>query len=334
MWLLVGLALLWSLMPVRAWGISTSAAAAVLMDADTGQVLYDLNGGRRMLIASTTKIMTALVALERASLTDVITVKQKHMTEGSSMYLKPGERVTVEELLYGLLLCSGNDAAEALADGCGGTASFVRRMNGLAGELGVDEHRAVLSKQVHEDNIRHVTAEDCGKGLFRDRDYTSVDAMVTDTPDIPLVVFSADCGIILLHDPVHGAVGAAHAGWRGAACGIAYKTVLRMQELFGTDPGNLRAAIGAAIGPCCFETDADVPQALEAALGAEAEPYITRRGPKWHVDLKGVNARWLEKAGVRHIDVSPDCTACHPELYWSHRRMGQARGAQIAMICL
>ena len=138
----------------------------------------------------------------------------------------------------------------------------------------------------------------------------------------------------MLHDPVHGAVGAAHAGWRGAACGIAYKTVLRMQELFGTDPGNLRAAIGAAIGPCCFETDADVPQALEAALGAEAESYITRRGPKWHVDLKGVNARWLEKAGVRQIDVSPDCTACHPELYWSHRRMGQARGAQIAMICL
>jgi len=107
-----------------------------------------------------------------------------------------------------------------------------------------------------------------------------------------------------------------------------------MQELFGTDPGDLRAAIGAAIGLCCFETDADVPQALEAALGAEAEPYITRRGPKWHVDLKGVNARWLEKAGVRQIDVSPDCTACHPELYWSHRRMGQARGAQIAMICL
>ena len=71
--------------------------------------------------------------------------------------------------------------------------------------LGVDEHRAVLSKQVHENNVRHVTAEDCGKGLFRDRDYTSVDAMVTDTPGIPLVVFSADCGIILLHDPVHEA---------------------------------------------------------------------------------------------------------------------------------
>ncbi len=139
MWLLVGLALWWCLTPVRAWGVSTSASAAVLMDADTGQVLYDHNGSRRMLIASTTKIMTALVVLERASPGEEVTVRQEHMTEGSSMYLKPGERVTVEELLYGLLLCSGNDAAAALADHCGGTASFVRRMNDLARELGMED---------------------------------------------------------------------------------------------------------------------------------------------------------------------------------------------------
>lgn len=136
-WLLVGLALWWCLTPVRVWGVSTSASAAVLMDADTGQVLFDHNGGRRMLIASTTKIMTALVALERASPTDVITVKQEHMTEGSSMYLKPGERVTVEELLYGLLLCSGNDAALALTECAGGLVPFVALMNEKAAALGM-----------------------------------------------------------------------------------------------------------------------------------------------------------------------------------------------------
>ena len=142
-WLLVGLALLWSLMPVRVWGVSTSASAAVLMDADTGQVLFDHNGGQRMLIASTTKIMTALVALERASPTDVITVKQEHMTEGSSMYLKPGERVTVEELLYGLLLCSGNDAALAVTECAGGLEPFVALMNEKAAALGMaDTHFA------------------------------------------------------------------------------------------------------------------------------------------------------------------------------------------------
>ena len=142
-WLLVGLALWWCLTPVRVWGVSTSASAAVLMDADTGQVLFDHNGGRRMLIASTTKIMTALVALERASPTDVITVKQEHMTEGSSMYLKPGERVTVEELLYGLLLCSGNDAALAVTECAGGLEPFVALMNEKAAALGMaDTHFA------------------------------------------------------------------------------------------------------------------------------------------------------------------------------------------------
>ena len=113
----------------------------------------------------------------------------------------------------------------------------------------------------------------------------------------------------------------------------AVKSLIGKEPFKGIYPDEC-AAIGAAIGPCCFETDADVPRALRDALGREAEPYITRRGQKWHVDLKGVNARWLEKAGVTQIDVCPDCTACRPDLYWSHRRMGQARGAQIAMICL
>ena len=204
----------------------------------------------------------------------------------------------------------------------------------LCAALDMDVRRAVLSRQVHRDDVRIVTAADAGKGLWTPQDYDSADALVTDVPGLPLVVFSADCNVILLHDPVRRVVGAAHAGWRGAAAGIVYKTVRRMQETFGTDPRDLRAAIGAAIGPCCFETDADVPRALRDALGRAAEPYITRRGQKWHVDLKGVNARWLEKAGVTQIDVCPDCTACRPDLYWSHRRMGQARGAQIAMICL
>ena len=200
--------------------------------------------------------------------------------------------------------------------------------------LGVDEHRAVLSKQVHEDNIRHVTAEDCGKGLFRDRDYTSVDAMVTDTPGIPLVVFSADCGTILLYDPVQEAIGAVHAGWRGVASGLAAKTVRRMQEAFGTEPGDLLAATGPSIGACCFETDDDVPEAMRRVLGAAAEPYMVRRGEKWHIDLKGINALWLRQAGVQHIDVCPDCTGCHPERWWSHRKMGDRRGAQAAVIAL
>ena len=73
-----------------------------------------------------------------------------------------------------------------------------------------------------------------------------------------------------------------------------------------------------------------------SALGAEAEPYLERRGPKWHVDLAGLNRRWLLRAGLlpEHIDVCGLCTACRPDLFWSHRKMGEARGAQTAVICL
>ena len=200
--------------------------------------------------------------------------------------------------------------------------------------LGLDARRAVLSKQVHEDVVRHVTAEDAGKGLWRDRDYTSVDGMVTDVVGLPLVVFSADCNVILLHDPVRGAIGACHAGWRGTALGIARKTALEMMRLFGCNPSDIRAAIGPSIGQCCFETDDDVPAALRAALGQEADPYMEQRGVKTHIDLKGVNALWLRKAGVETVDICHDCTACRGDLYWSHRKTGNDRGAQIAMIAL
>ena len=86
----------------------------------------------------------------------------------------------------------------------------------LCAALDVDVQRIVLSRQVHRDDVRTVTADDCGKGLWRMQDYDSADALITDVPHIPLVVFSADCNVILLHDPVRRAIGAAHAGWRGA----------------------------------------------------------------------------------------------------------------------
>ena len=134
---LLALTMLLALLPCRAEAAQLSATAAILMDADSGEVLYEKDAGRRMRIASTTKIMTALVALERARLTDTVTVTKDHMVEGSSMYLKPGETVTVEELLYGLMLCSGNDAALALADCCGGLEAFVAAMNDKAAALGM-----------------------------------------------------------------------------------------------------------------------------------------------------------------------------------------------------
>lgn len=202
--------------------------------------------------------------------------------------------------------------------------------------VGADVNRAVLSKQVHETTVRLCTSADAGKGLFQDRDYTA-DALITNEPNLPLTVFSADCSVILLYDPIQAAIGAVHAGWRGCAAGILEKTVRAMTESFGSRPGDLLAAIGPCIGQCCFETDHDVAHAMIAALGEEtAMPYLDQRGIKWQVDLAGLNRQWLLRAGLtpEHIDTCELCTACHPEWFWSHRKMGSARGLQVAMISL
>ena len=200
----------------------------------------------------------------------------------------------------------------------------------LAEAIGFDPEKLVLTRQTHSSIVRVVTAADC-QGLDH-RDYPECDALVTNAPGVGLVVFTADCTPILLHDPVTGAVGAAHAGWRGTALDIAGKTVAAMVEAFGCDPGNIRAAVGPNIGACCFETDADVPDAMYALLGDEAGGYIRPVGNKFYVNLKGINAQLLVRAGVRHIDMSSHCTACEPELFWSHRKVGNLRGSQGAVI--
>ena len=202
--------------------------------------------------------------------------------------------------------------------------------------LGADVDRLVCSRQVHGSEIRVVTAADAGKGLDRERDY-EVDGLITDEPGLPLAIHTADCIPVLLYDPVRHAIGAGHAGWRGTALGIAARTVERMAQTYGTRPADLRCAIGAGISRCCFSTHSDVPEAMAAALGRAAQPYIDDHGDgSYHVDLKGINRLWLTLAGVmpEHIAVSDACTACRLDTFFSHRRTGSARGAMAALIQL
>lgn len=205
----------------------------------------------------------------------------------------------------------------------------------FCGAVGGDVENLVQSKQVHEDTVRHVTSSDRGKGLFVTTDFTA-DALVTDEENLDLMVFSADCIILLLHDPVTRSIGAVHAGWRGTALDLPAKAVREMGRLFGAKPGDIRVAIGAGIGPCCFETHDDVPDTMRGAFGTGAEAFIAPRGRKWTVDLKEINAWRLRGAGVReeNIDICGACTACNPKLYWSHRVTGDRRGVQGALIGL
>jgi len=86
------------------------------------------------------------------------------------------------------------------------------------------------------------------------------------------------------------------------------------------------------VGMCHFETDADVPEAMIAAFGEEAKAYIRQQGEKYYVDLKAINALSLRRAGVRHIEISEECTMCSPDRFWSHRVTRGDRGSQGAII--
>ena len=188
----------------------------------------------------------------------------------------------------------------------------------------------ICTRQTHSDIIRVVTKAD-HVSIFH-RDYPECDGLVTNDPGAALIIYTADCTPLLFHDPVTGAVGVAHAGWRGTAADIGGKTVRKMAEAFGCDPKNIRAAIGPNISGCCFETDADVPDAMLAALGEEAKAHIRQVDCKYYVNLKEINACFLRRAGLEHIEISADCTACLPDKYWSHRVTRGQRGSQGAVI--
>nr|MBO2469334.1 D-alanyl-D-alanine carboxypeptidase [Bacillota bacterium] len=144
LWWVIGLLLLGMAMPPVAAAVDTeppqvSAQAAALIDVASGRILYEKHADQRMPIASLTKIMTAIVAIERGNLDDEVVVgPNAYRKEGSSIYLELGERMRLEDLLYGLMLRSGNDAAVAIAEHVGGSVEgFAYLMNEKARELGL-----------------------------------------------------------------------------------------------------------------------------------------------------------------------------------------------------
>ena len=226
---------------------------------------------------------------------------------------------------------TGSQSSLNLAIGRGDSMENVEQnLHILGNALGFDPNKMVMTMQIHSDIVRVVSDADCS-GLCH-RNYPQCDGLVTNTPGVALMIFTADCTPLLFHDPVTGAVGAAHAGWRGTAQAIGARVVEAMVTNFGSKPENIRAAIGPNVGMCHFETDADVPAAMVEAFGSEANDYIEKKGEKYFLDLKAINALVLRRAGVKHIEISNACTMCQPDRFWSHRVTKGDRGSQGAVI--
>ena len=192
---------------------------------------------------------------------------------------------------------------------------------------------------MHGEAIARVGSREAGRGALSYADsIAQTDALITDEPGLPLLLCFADCTPILFLDPVHRAVGIAHGGWKGTVRRIAAKTVLRMQQEFGTRPEELLTAIGPSIGPCCYEIGPEVEQQFKDAFpGHDAELFShPNEEGGTHLSLWAANRLQLEEAGVlpEHIDEARTCTACHHEDFFSYRADGGRTGRLGAVIAL
>ncbi len=191
--------------------------------------------------------------------------------------------------------------------------------------------------QVHGNTVRTVTGAD--RHVCLSPVPIKADGLVTGEKGLPVFCFTADCVPVLLCDREGHAAGAVHCGWRSSAADILGNAVKAMAAL-GAKPENICAALGPAIGRCCFETDEDVPEALSALLQGDTDGlWIRREDGKFLVDLRQANARRLLQLGLKPeaIDVSEECTVCSHEKYWSARytrRHNLVRGTLAAGIML
>jgi YfiH family protein len=193
----------------------------------------------------------------------------------------------------------------------------------LADALGVGLDALVRMQQVHRADVFVAKGRPSSK--------PEADIAVTDDPSIALSVRVADCVPVLLADRHTGAVAAIHAGWKGSAAGAVVVAIEALELFYLTKPGDIIAAVGPSIGPCCYEVGTELVDRF--ASHPEATTWFTRDA-KPHLDLWRATRDQLTRAGVQpeHIHVAALCTFDHPTLFHSYRRDATAAGRLVAAI--
>lgn len=191
---------------------------------------------------------------------------------------------------------------------------------------GFDNRRLVLGNQSHSLNVRYATPDDCGKGIFTKRDYTDVDALITDYKNLPLVIHTADCVPVLLIDTAKKVIGAAHCGWKGTYGELAKRTLDAMMAQFSSLAEDIVCTLGPCICQKCYEVSYDLFQRFCDRFGHSC--YLEERNGSYYINLAGINRQILERCGVKpqNIHISDLCTACNKDFLYSHRGQGSERG--------
>lgn len=217
-------------------------------------------------------------------------------------------------------------------------ANYEENMRRFCAALDVPFERIVASHQTHTTNVRVVTEADVPTGTLFGRAFMDVDGLVTNVRNAVLVTSFADCIPLYLVDPVKGAIGMSHAGWRGTVGEIGRVTVETMAEAYGTNPADLIACIGPGICQDCYEVGTDVYGAFEKGFADDQIKQIFVKKPhgKYQLDLWLANKLVLQKTGVKpeHIFLTDICTKCNSGYLFSHRVMGNKRGNQCGFLML
>lgn len=193
--------------------------------------------------------------------------------------------------------------------------------------LGIERHTTVDASQAQAERVAVITQTERGTRI------KGVDGLISNVPGIPLMLRFADCVPILFYDPVHHAIGIAHAGWRGTVGKVVTNIVLAMHDAFETSSADLIAVIGPSIGPCCYEIGSDVHERVISAFPNTAQLLLRRNG-SLHFDLWQANAQQLKELGVKHIETANVCTSDNTDDFFSWRREKAQTGRFGALISL
>ena len=207
----------------------------------------------------------------------------------------------------------------------------------IANAIGFNPENIVASKQTHTTNVKIVSKKDCGKGIYRERDYDDVDGMITNEKGIVLATYFADCVPLYMVDTKNKAIGLSHSGWRGTVGKIGKVTLDLMKETYGTNPKDVIACIGPSICRDCYEVSEDVATEFETAFkGREKDILINKGNGKYQLDLWECNYIIFKECGVyeENIHMTDICTCHNMEMMFSHRATQGRRGNLAAFLSI
>ncbi len=211
----------------------------------------------------------------------------------------------------------------------GNTSQSLSNRNALFHSLSLPLENGIFSRQVHGDKVLEISLS--GKGLGANSStLPECDGLMTSEPDVVLCIQTADCYPVFIHDPVQQVIALIHAGWRGTAQKVTYKTIKLLSDTYQTHPEDLIVSIGPGIHSCCYEVS-------HQFMDDFSPQVLTEQKGQYHLDLLKENVFQAQAAAVQKDNILTEsslCTACHFDRFYSYRKEGPLSGRMVSFLFL